>query len=360
MKRIVVKVGTNALRAQHGIDEEYIDNLCAQLAYVMQEKDLQIVLVSSGAIGLGKRLLGITDNLNAIPQRQAAAAIGQPLLMQEYRRALSPHGIQPAQILFSRRSFNHRKSFLSLRTSLETILSIRNVLPICNGNDSESTSEIDEGFGDNDILSALLASKIDADLLVLLSDIDGLYTDNPHVDATAKKIDRIESISDAHWDAAKKTHNKHAVGGMRSKLEAAIIARSAQCDTIIAYGREQDVLKSIADGRSIGTRIVSQEKLSSRRRWILQSIAQGYLQVDSGAMRAIKQKKSLLLSGLLHVEGEFDAGAVVSVNDHAKLVTVLSSSELRTMLGMHSKSIAEKFGNNKKLIARPNDIVFYE
>lgn len=360
MKRIVVKLGTNTLRAQHGIDESYIREFCAQLAYTVLEKKIQLVLVSSGAIGLGKKLLGITDTINTIPKRQAAAAIGQPLLMQEYRKALEPYSIQPAQILFSRNSFNHRKSFLSLRSSLETVLSIKGVLPVCNGNDSVSTSEIDEGFGDNDILSALLASKIDADLLVLLSDIDGVYTDNPHTNPEAKKIDTIESISDMHWKAAKSTHNKHAMGGMKSKLEAALIASKAHCDTIIAQGREKDVVKNIADGIAVGTRILSQEKLSSRKRWVLQSIAQGHLYVDKGAMRAIELKKSLLLSGLLQVEGEFDAGAVLSVNDRAKLVTVLSSSELRSMLGMHTTTIAERFGNNKKLIARPNDIVFYE
>ncbi len=359
MQRIVVKVGTNTLRAQKGVDEGYIENLCGQIAWAMREKRLQVILVSSGAIGLGKKMLGISEEINSIAYRQAAASIGQPFLMQTYRSTFERHGILTAQLLFSRSAFNERKSFLALRTNLETLLGAQNVLPICNGNDSVSTSEIDEGFGDNDILSALLASKIDADLLVLLSDIDGVYTDNPKTDKDAKKIDRINSLSAFDWEAAKSTNNKYAVGGMRSKLEAASLASRAQCDTIIADGRAEAVLKRIMQGESIGTRILSEKRISSRKRWILQSIAQGHLTVDGGAIDAIKAKKSLLPSGLKAVEGEFPAGAVLAVNDQAKLVTVLSSSELRSVLGRHSETIAENLGNNKKLIARPSDIVFY-
>jgi glutamate 5-kinase len=272
--------------------------------------------------------------------RQACAAIGQPLLMAEYRKAFARYGITVAQV--------------------ETLLKL-GVVPILNENDSVSTDEIGSAFGDNDKLSALVASKIDADLLIMLTDIDSLYDRNPRRFADANPISTVYEITDQITRAAGKRGSKYAVGGMKTKLEAAKIASNAGCRIVLANGRARNVIGRILAGRAIGTVFMPRRKLSNRARWILNSAPAGTITIDAGAIEAVRRRKSLLPSGVVAVEGVFKAGAVVMLNDVAKAVTSLGSAELKTLAGKHSTEIRKALGSQRKdVVATPEDIVILD
>jgi len=366
--RIVIKVGTKVLTTKNAVvDVHYIHDLARQIAKLMRMKK-HVVLVSSGAIGLGAMSLKATEKLHAISMRQACASVGQLLLMHEYKKAFEQYGITIAQVLLSRVTFNSRSGFLALKNNLETLFSL-SVLPILNANDSVSTLEIDAEFGDNDILSAMVASKLDAQLLLILSTIPGMYArydarrdvDKESYCAEEKKpISEVHTLSRRIWQAAGPSHDILGSGGMISKLKAVEIARKAACATVLAYGREKNVLARVLSGEEIGTFFSPGKKIRYKKRWILHSQEQGKLCIDEGAMKALHQQKSLLSKGVLSVEGVFDIGAVLSVNEQAKLISNLSSKEIETLIGEHSSEISEQLGNNRKLIARPEHIVFLD
>jgi glutamate 5-kinase len=357
-KRIVVKIGTNILTKDGCVDAAYVRRVAGQVNSLLKD-GRQVVIISSGAIGMG---LGQLDAERArdIKMRQACAAIGQPLLMAEYRKSFLRYGVTVAQVLLTAEVLSHRKTYLNLRNSIETLLKL-SVVPILNENDSVSTDEIGSAFGDNDKLSALVASKIDADLLIMLSDIDALYDKNPRKSADAKPIPTVFEITDDIVRNAGGKGSAHSTGGMRTKIEAAKIASNAGCRIVLADGRLKNVVGRIIAGQEIGTIFMPKRKLSNRARWILNSSPAGTILIDAGAMRAVRNRKSLLPSGVTGVEGTFEAGAVVILNDNARAVTSIGSSQLKVLAGKHSTEIKRLLGpGHRDVVAIPEDIVMID
>jgi glutamate 5-kinase len=319
----------------------------------------QVVIISSGAIGMGLGQLD-ADRAKDIKMRQACAAIGQPLLMAEYRKSFLRYGVTVAQVLLTAEVLNHRKTYLNLRNSIETLLKL-SVVPILNENDSVSTDEIGSAFGDNDKLSALVASKIDADLLIMLSDIDALYDKNPRKFADARPIPTVFEITDDIVRNAGGKGSRYSTGGMKTKIEAAKIASNAGCRIVLADGRLKNVIGRIIAGEEIGTIFMPKRKLSNRARWILNSSPAGTIVIDAGAMRAVRNRKSLLPSGVISVEGSFEPGAVVMLNDNAKAVASIGSIQLKTLAGKHSTETKKLLGpKHRDVVAIPEDIVIMD
>jgi glutamate 5-kinase len=359
VKRIVIKIGTATLSKNGKIDKEYVGSIVHQIAKLKNE-GRQIVIVSSGAIGMGSSSLNLKGPVVSLKMRQACAAIGMPLLMYEYKKAFSKYGILVAQVLLTVEVLNTRRTYLNLRTTMETLLKL-GVVPIVNENDCISTEEIGTAFGDNDRLSALVASKLDSDLLIILSDVDALYDKNPRKYDDAKPIKVVTEITKDIERIADKHGSMYSTGGMKTKIEAAKIASDAGCKIVLANGREPKVIERILVGENIGTLFLPKRKLNSRQRWILHSRSEGTIYIDEGAMNAIQQKKSLLPSGVIKVEGDFVTGAVVDINDKARIITNLSSEEIKRIAGKHSSSIRELLGENRKdEIVSHEDIVFFE
>jgi len=358
-KRVVVKVGTNTLTKGSGIDMDYIRSLAGQIAQ-LHRQGKQAILVTSGAIGMGAKRLGLPGPITDMQTRQACAAIGQPLLMHEYHDAFAEQGLIVAQVLLTSEVLKNRKSYLNLKNAIEALLKM-GVIPIINENDSVSTAEIGTAFGDNDRLSALVASKIDADVLILLTDIDALYDKNPKEHPDAQPIKVVSEISDKIVKAAGGKGSIYSTGGMKTKIMAARIASYAGCRVLLAHGREKDVIRRLLDGEDLGTLFMPKEKLSNRTRWILNNAAEGTIWVDDGAMKALRNHKSLLPSGIRKIEGTFEVGAVVMVNDAAKAVASLSSDELKMLAGKHSREIRSLLGPDRRDVAAvPEDIVFLD
>ncbi|MBW8001847.1 MAG: glutamate 5-kinase [Planctomycetes bacterium] len=360
-KKVVIKIGTNVLTKQGTIeiDEAYIRRIAKQVAELLDSKR-QVLIISSGAIGMGAGQLGVGNKLKDTKMAQACAAVGQPLLMHAYRKAFLKYNVNIAQVLLTTDVLNNRKSYLNLRNSIETLLKL-GIVPILNENDSVSTEEIGSAFGDNDKLGALVASKIDADLLIMLSDIDSLYDKDPRKFKNASRISEVFEITPAITKSAGGTGSKHARGGMKSKIQAAKIAANAGCRIVLANGRERNVIARIIDGADIGTIFMPKRKLSNRSRWILNSSAAGTINIDDGAMRAVRNKKSLLPSGITTIKGNFQTGDVVMLNETAKAVTNFSSSELKQLAGKHSTQIRKILGKNRRdVVAIPEDIVIID
>jgi glutamate 5-kinase len=234
-------------------------------------------------------------------------------------------------------------------------------VPILNENDSVSTDEIGSAFGDNDKLSALVASKLDADVLIMLSDINALYDKDPRKFDDAKPVKAVYEITDQIVKNAGSRGSKFAAGGMKTKIEAAKIASNAGYRIVLADGRLKNVIGRIIDGEEIGTVFMPKRKLSNRARWILNSTAAGVINIDEGAMRAVKGRKSLLPSGVTSIEGSFEAGDVVMLNDKAKAVTSLGSAQLKLLAGKHSSEIRKILGpKHRDVVVIPEDIVFLD
>ncbi len=358
-KRVVIKIGTNTLAKDGGIDTAYFSGMAAQVKALV-EAGRRVVIVTSGAIGMGAGQLGLTGRVKDMRMRQACAAIGQPLLMQEYREAFGRNGVQVAQVLVTAEVLSNRKTYLNLRRAIETLLDL-GVVPILNENDSVSTAEIGTAFGDNDRLSALVASKIDADLLIMLTDIDALYDKNPNKHPDAKPIPVVFQITDEILRGAGGKGSVHSTGGMKTKIEAARIAANAGCRIVLANGRTSDIIGRIMAGEPIGTIFMPRRKLSNRARWILNSQTAGTIQIDEGALKALRNHKSLLPSGIVGVDGSFAAGAVVMLNTAAKAVTSLGSAQLKTLAGKHSTEIKKLLGpKHRDVVAIPEDIIFLD
>jgi glutamate 5-kinase len=358
-KRVVVKIGTNTLAKDGGIDTAYFSGMATQVKALL-DGGRHVVIVTSGAIGMGAGQLHLTEKPREMKMRQACAAIGQPLLMQEYRKAFGRDGVQVAQVLLTAEVLSNRKTYLNLRNAIETLLGL-GVVPVLNENDSISTAEIGTAFGDNDRLSALVASKIDADLLIMLTDIDALYDKNPQKHPDAKPIPVVFEITDEIVRNAGGKGSAHSTGGMKTKIEAARIAANVGCRIVLANGREKDVITRIMAGEPIGTIFLPKRKLGNRARWILNSQAGGTIQIDDGALKALRNHKSLLPSGVTGVEGTFNAGDVVMLNTAAKAVASLGSAQLKTLAGKHSTEIKKLLGpKHRDVVAIPEDIIFLD
>ena len=359
VKRIVIKIGTNILTKNGGIDGGYVRRIARQINSLLKA-GRQVMIISSGAIGMGAGQLEMRSKVTNTKMRQACAAIGQPLLMTEYRKSFARYGVTVAQVLLTAQVLNNRRTYLNLRNSIETLLKLA-VVPVLNENDSVSTDEIGSAFGDNDKLSALVASKVDADLLILLSDIDALYDKNPQKFTDARAIPAVFEITADIIRNAGGRGSMHGTGGMKTKIEAAKIASNAGFRIVLADGRVKNVIGRIIAGEEIGTVFMPKRKLSNRSRWILNSRPAGTINIDEGAMRAVKDRKSLLPSGVVGIKGTFEAGAVVMLNDNAMAVTNLSSTQLKSLAGKHSSEIRKILGpGHRDVIAIPEDIVIID
>ncbi len=364
VKRIVLKVGTNLLSSKDGIDELCIDSIVEQIALLMQ-KNYQVLLVTSGAIGMGAKELHLKGPVKQVAMRQACASIGQPLLMSSYRRAFKKHCLVCSQILLTRKDLNNRHTYVNLRNSVFTLLDL-GVIPIFNENDVVSTAEIGSAFGDNDRMSAMVASKIDADLLIILTDIPGLYTADPKKDSTAELLSEIEVLDEDILAYAGGAGSTYSTGGMKTKLLAAKIAAVAGCATIIASGYEKNALLRLMEAETLGTYIHPAKRLSQRERWILNNSHQGSIEVDDGAKQALLSKKSLLPKGVVRVHGVFSEGDVIQVcsadgKPFAKAVPYLNSTDIASVAGHSSKDIQRILGTGyKDMIFRPEDLVLLD
>jgi glutamate 5-kinase len=291
-----------------------MSTLVGQVARLHQE-GRDVLLVTSGAIAAGRQELGITDGMRDIPCRQAMAAVGQTALMQSYQQLFEWHGIKVAQALLTRTDLADRLGYLNARRTLLTLLELR-VLPVINENDVVAVEELGgASFGDNDNLSGLVANLVDADLLVLLSDVDGLYTADPGKDKGAKLIPRVERIDRSIEKLASGAKGR-GLGGMKTKLEAAKLATASGATAVIAGGFDKDVILRVVAGDAVGTIFMpTASKMESRKRWILSGLAtKGSIVVDAGAVKALKeQNRSLLPAGVKEVEGKFERGDAVNI-----------------------------------------------
>ncbi|MCG8453605.1 MAG: glutamate 5-kinase [Spirochaetales bacterium] len=356
VQRIVIKLGTNILAPNGLPNEERIQCIARDVAQ-LRERGTNPILVSSGAIGFGVQALNMEGRPKKVALRQAAAAVGQPLLMDCWRRALQNHGISAAQILLSRESFDDRKAFLNLRNAVESLLALGTV-PILNENDSVSTAEIGDVFGDNDSLSAHVASKLDAGLLILLTDIDAMYDSDPRSNPQARPLRVVEEITESIRSAAGSAGSSLGTGGMVTKVAAVEVAARAGCRTILADGRIQGVLTRLYDGEELGTLFLAGKRMGARNRWILGARPRGTISVDDGALSALARRKSLLPKGIIAVEGQFDVGDVVSIGTQYRALVSMGSEEIRRVQGKHTREIESILGKGRREeVIRAEDIV---
>ncbi|MGI6678914.1 MAG: glutamate 5-kinase [Dehalobacterium sp.] len=312
-QRIVVKVGSSTLTCSTGkMDLNLIDRLARKLTNAAhQGKD--VILVTSGAVGVGRDKLGIRKKTKSIPEKQAAAAVGQGLLLHMYEKMFGEYGQTIAQVLLTKGDIARRRSYLNARNTLNTLLTM-GIIPIINENDTVAWEEI--RFGDNDTLAAMVAGLVDADLLIILSDIDGLYTANPASCPDAQLIPLIREITPEIEALAGGAGSPLGSGGMQTKIQAAKIAGNSGIPTVIAQGKDLTLFDDILMGREVGTLFFPKEyKLHHRKRWIAYGAEiRGILYVDQGAGEAIcNAGKSLLPIGVIGMEGHFEPGDIVSI-----------------------------------------------
>jgi glutamate 5-kinase len=373
-RRVVIKLGTAVLINDEGRIAlsrfySFIESIAA-----LKKKDKQILLVTSGAVGLGAQKLGFGKKPKMLPQKQACAAVGQSRLMAMYADAFERFDIATAQVLLTEEDFSSRTRYLNLRSCINELLEYK-VLPIFNENDVVSTAELEAlragpdlkvNFGDNDKLSALIASKIEADLLLILTDVDGLYTANPRADANAKLLPVVEKIT-AEIEALAEEPNAKSSGvgrgGMKTKLAAANVATQSGCATIIASGKIPSVMDKIFAGEPVGTLFLPGTTPPGKQRWIgFATTVRASLVVNPGAHDAlVKKKASLLAAGVVEVQGDFERGDVVSICDQsgvefARGMVNYTSTEARKILGLHSDAIGDlvEQRNYDALITRDN------
>ena len=348
-QKIVVKVGTSTLTHSNGkLNLEQIERLVRQLSDLRnQGKD--VVLVSSGAIGAGMGKLNLAERPRTIPEKQAVAAVGQGILLHIYEKMFSEYGQATAQLLLTKADMEHRQRFLNGRNTLLTLLKL-GVIPIVNENDTVAFEEIK--FGDNDTLAALVGTLIDADLVILLTDIDGFYDGDPRKHKNAKRIPVVETIDEQIEGLAGSVGSKFGSGGMATKVSAASIAINAGIPLMIGHGAEPNIIRRLTSGEDVGTLFLPIEmKPHLRKKWIaFGSHVGGRIVVDDGARDALLHKgKSLLPSGIVSVEGDFAAGDVVGIADlegreFARGITNYSWLELNKIKGQKSKDICPILG----------------
>lgn len=343
--RIVIKVGTSTLTHENGkLNIRLIDKLVSTIVD-LRNQNIECVLVSSGAIGVGKSRLNKEKKNSSISEKQAFAAIGQGLLMHIYEKKISEYGNLAAQLLLTKDDIANRKRFLNARNTINELLKY-GVIPIINENDTVSIDEIK--FGDNDNLAALVAVLIDADLVVLLTDIDGLYTDNPSTNPSAKKIDIVDIIDERIESMAGAAVTNLGTGGMITKIQAAKIAVAAGIPLVIANGQDPYIVEEIIKGKSIGTRFNPvKTHMHSRKSWILfASESNGKIIIDDGAVKALLENgKSLLPKGVVEVEGDFNAGDVVEIYNMrkypiAKGISNFGMADLNKIKGLHTSEVS--------------------
>lgn len=365
--RLVIKLGTNLITAgKDSLDRRMMARLVDQVAE-LRRRGLEVIIVSSGAVAAGKHRLGIKKRRRDIPFRQMLAAVGQGRLMQIYDELFSACGITVAQTLLTRPDFLNRLAYLNARNTLMALLEL-GVVPVVNENDVVFVEELEgTAFGDNDNLSAMVANLVDADLLIILSDVAGLYTSDPNLDATARLIPRVEKIDQPVRDIAWGRCGERGIGGMATKVEAARLATSSGTAVVIASGHEPQVILRLAEGEALGTFFSPvTSRVESRKRWMLSLPAKGKIVVDTGAKTALqKRNKSLLPAGVVQVDGVFERGDVVAIVDSedssfATGISNYSSTDIAQIKGCRSDRIegilCYEYGD--EVVHRDNLVVF--
>jgi glutamate 5-kinase len=351
VRRLVVKIGSGLITAPGaGLARSRIDALADEVADIAKQ-GVDVTVVSSGAVVAGMARLGFRERPRSIPEKQAAAAVGQSALMEHWEAAFARHGRMVAQVLLTQADISARARYLNARNTLLTLLGY-GVVPIVNENDTVAVEEIK--VGDNDNLSAFVAHLLDADLLVLLTDVDGLYRGDPARDPGARKLDSVESVTPEIEGLVWEERTRGAIGGMLTKLQAAQKAAAAGVPMVIASGRTPGTLDRLLQGEPVGTYFPARaDRLAARKRWIAFAVPpQGRLTVDAGARRALTEAgKSLLPSGVIDVEGEFEAGDVVAVSvaaengrEFARGLVNFNAAELRTIRRAKTRDIEALLG----------------
>ncbi|AZV78262.1 glutamate 5-kinase [Parasedimentitalea marina] len=346
-KRIVVKIGSALLvdRGNSALRTKWLRALAEDVAW-LRAQQIDVILVSSGSIALGRGVLCLSSSDLPLEQSQAAAAVGQIRLARAYEEALVPHGIKTAQVLVTLEDSENRRRYLNSRATLETLLGF-GVVPIVNENDTIATDEI--RYGDNDRLAAQVAVTIGADCLVLLSDVDGFYSANPALDPKAIRYDRIAQITPEIESMAGDGVSGLSKGGMITKLMAAKVATAAGCAMVIAEGSHLNPLKVLENGSPCTWFSAHTDPQTARKRWIAAMKPRGEITIDVGAAKALKSGNSLLPAGVTQVEGNFGRGeplAIVSPSGH-KLGQGLSrytGAEARAISGLQSHQIENTLG----------------
>lgn len=349
-KRVVIKVGTSTITYPGGqINLNRMEKMARELSD-LRNQGKEVILVSSGAMGAGLGRLRLKEAPSrTIPMKQALAAIGQGILMQLYEKFFGEYGQVVAQVLLTRDDFAERERYLNARNALTTLLSL-GVIPIINENDTVAVEEI--RFGDNDTLSALVAGIVSADLLIILSDIDGLYDRDPQRYPDASIIETVDEITEEMEENSRTKGSALSSGGMYTKLQAAKITMNCGIPMVIAAGEREGVIREILDGRRVGTVFVPrEEKMHARDRWLaFGSKPEGTLIIDDGAAQALqKHGRSLLPSGIKNVEGSFKRGAVVSVKEEggrelARGIVNYASDEIALIAGRRTADIKRILG----------------
>lgn len=346
---VIVKVGTNVLTDDfERLDSERIEQLAGQLSR-LRATGRRVVLVTSGAVGAGLEILGLSRRPESLPELQAAAAVGQPSLIQRWDRALSACGLRSAQILLTGNDFRNRQRYLNVRNTLRTLFDY-DTIPIVNENDTVSVQEI--ALGDNDQLASMLATLVQSPLLVILSSVDGLYDGAPSL-AESRLIPTVERPDESLLQVASTEQSSRGRGGMKSKLRAILAATGMGETVILANGRTAGVLDQIRAGEPVGTLFLPQSgAVQAWKRWIgFGAPPAGVLVLDSGAVRAVREQgRSLLAVGISSVEGVFEAGAVVALRtaegtEIARGLANYSSDEIRRIKGRRSDQIAAALGH---------------
>ena len=349
-RRLVIKVGSSVLTASDelGVNQRVLGRIASQVVK-LREKGRQVVMVSSGAIAAGVKRLGMKGIPKAVPERQAVAAVGQPILMEAYGRAFRQRGIETAQVLLIHSDLDERSRFLNACNTFETLLG-KGVLPIVNENDTVSVEEI--RFGDNDTLAAQTAQMVQAGLVIILSDVAGLYDEDPRKSMTARLIPRVEGLSREISSIAGTSPNPLAHGGMRTKIQAVEILNKVGISTLIVKGRDPNIIERVLTGEPLGTFFLPNGvRLKGKKGWIgITAKPRGWLKLDVGAVNAmVNRGKSLLPSGVVSVGGNFRFGDVVEIRDTQGValgrgLANYSSDDAARIAGKQTKEIASILG----------------
>lgn len=369
-KRIIAKFGTNLLtRGTGALDNNIMSILTDQVARLHHEGH-EILIVTSGAVAAGKEKLKLTRESKETPFKQVLASLGQSRLMYTYEQLFGRHNINVAQALLTRADLISRAGYINARNTLLALIDL-NIVCIINENDVVATDELaGTRFGDNDNLSAMVANLVDADLLVMLTDIDGLYTADPHLDPSARLISRVDTIDSKVQQFARKASSKAGTGGMITKIEAARKATACGVTVVIANGMKPDSLWQIAHNIDSGTSFPPcSSKMESKKRWMISGLAsRGKLIIDKGAEAALKQQnRSLLPAGVINLEGRFQRGDVVEILDAESKsigfgISNYNFKEVAAIKGAHSSDIEQILGSDygSEIIHRNNMVLLHE
>ena len=347
-RRIVLKIGSALLVEQPSgaLHREWLEALCTDVL-ALREQGKEVVLVSSGAVALGAERLGIDVGRAKLPDHQAAAAVGQIQLAHAYEETLGRFGLTAAQVLLTLDDSESRRRYLNAVNTLFTLLKL-GAVPVVNENDTVATQEL--RYGDNDRLAAHVAQMVSADCLIVLSDIDGLYTADPNEDPNAQHIAEVSNLTEEHWSMAGGPGSSLASGGMRTKLDAARIALDAGCQMVVASGRGMRPIEALSNGATSTWFLSDSTPRAARKQWIAGTLQpKGRLTVDAGAVEALAGGRSLLPAGVTYVEGDFGRGDAVSLldphgNERGRGLIAYAADEARAIMGQQSAAIPDILG----------------